>query len=573
MMMTRTKARAPVSSEVGTPAPDKSNLRRVRQVENEIEVETLSKPADAGEPERRTPSVDGPGPMGNSNAKDLSASPEVKALKRAEDQAVSDWLRGLSVTGPIKVNIIREKPSFHEGIKTDGHLDTVNTFISEEEMRDQYGGGDYTLKVQRKDGRGSWVFFSQTQVKVAGHPRIDNLPQSAKKEPPPAPVVVKEDNSTANMAMKFMGEQLERMNRNGDRSNLGDIQLLLAPLQKSMELMQIQLNAKDDRILELSRAPVNPVENKLLSKLIDDDSARVQAVKTALESEIRQVKENATANESRLRDQHARDIEGIERRHTREVDTLTASYTREAAAVKTSIEVQVSVKDSEIRRMERELTELRADLKEVRGTKEQSISDKIKEVKAIAELAGAGESDEEESAIEKVAKVIVSSPAANNLAAKFLGGQQPPAQQQVQQQPRQRFKKGQVVRQKGTGRTFQMTDRGLQEVRQQPAQQQAAAQPANQPAPISPELLKNSVQMLENAYKNNIPPATVAVSARTQIPAEIMQALSDHVGRNPERGVDEFLRQVAQLPGTSPLATQAGRNWAREVGRALVGQA
>jgi len=38
------------------------------------------------------------------------------------------------------------------------------------------------------------------------------------------------------------------------------------------------------------------------------------------------------------------------------------------------------------------------------------------------------------------------------------------------------------------------------------------------------------------------------------------------------RGVDGFLTDVAKLEGTSPLASQAGRNWTRKVGKALLGE-
>jgi len=43
-----------------------------------------------------------------------------------------------------------------------------------------------------------------------------------------------------------------------------------------------------------------------------------------------------------------------------------------------------------------------------------------------------------------------------------------------------------------------------------------------------------------------------------------MATLRDH-------GVDGFMSKVAKLQSASPLASQAGRNWVRKVGKALVG--
>jgi hypothetical protein len=96
----------------------------------------------------------------------------------------------------------------------------------------------------------------------------------------------------------------------------------------------------------------------------------------------------------------------------------------------------------------------------------------------------------------------------------------------------------------------------------------APAQPGQveeQPIPaIAPATVKIAVEFLESAFRNGQDPAEVATSVRSMVPTDVLTAIK-------QLGIDGFLEKVARLDSTSPLANQAGRNWTRKLGKALLG--
>jgi hypothetical protein len=77
--------------------------------------------------------------------------------------------------------------------------------------------------------------------------------------------------------------------------------------------------------------------------------------------------------------------------------------------------------------------------------------------------------------------------------------------------------------------------------------------------------LATAISYLEKAFSGNQEPATVATSVRPFLAEEIMQSIQSV-------GIDVFFAKVAKLPSASPLSSQAGKNWVRKVGKALVGE-
>lgn len=562
METTSTKGKPPKGSDASSTA-------------NGVEVETLSVESD--DKEIKPPPVIVATTQGAGRA---TETPERRALERAEDQTINDYVLGLRGNGPLKISINRIKPKLHMGKKVDGHLDTVEDMITEEEIRENYGGGDYSLIIKRKNKQGSWVYYTSTTCSVAGDPRVDNLP-SAAPTAPAAPVEREQHaDPLVGRAFDFFAKQAEERNSNrgGDgASRMAELEVLLKPMQMQIATLTAQLAAKDQQLADAHKAPANPFQEKLLDNLMKDDSARVAAVRDQLLSELRVVKEHARADEERLKDRHDRMIADIEKRHDRQIADIKASHEREINMMKGSGDISGTVKDGEIRRLTAELADVRGDLKELRARKEQTIGEKVKEVQALAEVVGGDKEDGDESKLGQLASAVLASPLANRIASRFMGPdgqplQQQPQQQQVQQAPPQRqaprLRRGQVIRNRGTGKTFMQTDEGLKEVSRQPQEQ--GQRPVEVQIPQAD--LDNALLLLENAFRNQMDPKTVATTARTAVPQAIMTALADHLRANPERGVDEFLTKVAKLPSTSPLATQAGRNWTREVGQALVGQ-
>ena len=76
---------------------------------------------------------------------------------------------------------------------------------------------------------------------------------------------------------------------------------------------------------------------------------------------------------------------------------------------------------------------------------------------------------------------------------------------------------------------------------------------------IAPSLIN-----VEAAASRDEDPEKFVQGARSMVPADIIRAIREC------GGIDTFLDNVAQLEGSSPLNTQAGRNFIRSVYEKLV---
>ena len=91
------------------------------------------------------------------------------------------------------------------------------------------------------------------------------------------------------------------------------------------------------------------------------------------------------------------------------------------------------------------------------------------------------------------------------------------------------------------------------------AKAHADAMMAQQASEIPRDMVQAAVVYLEGAFRGNQEPSVVAQSLRSQglVPDSVFQFMRD-------QGVDALLEKVARLEASSPLATQAGRNWVRK---------
>jgi len=96
-----------------------------------------------------------------------------------------------------------------------------------------------------------------------------------------------------------------------------------------------------------------------------------------------------------------------------------------------------------------------------------------------------------------------------------------------------------------------------------PQQLQGRA-PSLPPNAIDPSEVARAVTYMESAVQAGTEPAAFAASARNLIPANILKVVETV-------GVDEFLAKVAQLGQDSPLRSQVGRNFSRDVAKHLLG--
>jgi hypothetical protein len=103
----------------------------------------------------------------------------------------------------------------------------------------------------------------------------------------------------------------------------------------------------------LTQPPPQNVEDKakdrLLDKLIDGDSARINT-SSARSSRARSgERTNAREDEKRLVDRHQRDLDNIQRSHERELSNLKTATRSALATIKGSAELQVVSGEGELR--------------------------------------------------------------------------------------------------------------------------------------------------------------------------------------------------------------------------------
>lgn len=512
-------------------------------------------------------------------------SKEMIALKNADQMAVKEWLEAMSGQATIQVIVNRREPKMfrdpktQQMVKCDGMIAKYDKVIDEAELRDAHGGGTYALKVNTRNARGNWEYFTQRTIEIAGDPRIDDVPRNfAPQSSSPQVIQHQPDPVASNLmgrAFDFMAQQATEARRappvqHGlDHSQIATI---IAPLQATIATLTAQLEAAN-RNVDAARKDAkegDPYKDKLLEKMLDTDNARVQSIRMQHESEIRVIKEQAIAVEGRLRDQFQRDMDRMERQHEREIANLRASYDTQKSSLESSQATQKLVLDSEVKRLEREITELKTENAALRAKKEQSLSDKIKEMKDIKELV-AGDSDdddEEKSTLQTIIEAAGNLPVVASLAERFGGGgQQQAAPQQVhaQVQPPQHAPRRRLLQNKTTGAVVIQHPDG----RIEPAGQaipSADGKTQLKIPPLDPATVKTAIEYMEGAFRAGTEAKMFADTARPMIPANVLAAIR-------ELGIDEFLAKVAQLDATSPLATQGGRNWRRNVAKHLLGEA
>ena len=500
-----------------------------------------------------------------------------KEQRVAEDRLTKEWLDSLNAGGLIKVAVERRYPKMWKGKNVGGTVGTYDEFIDEEFIRDHHGGGTYQVTVRKQNPKGTgFVYAGGKSVSIAGDPRVDDVYRDGDGLTGVQAQVQAQAQAT-DRAMTTMEKLLAQAQAQGGRGpDASMMKLILEPMQAQLDAMNRALEAKDRQLAERAR-PVEPPKDefreKFMSTLLDADNSRITSLRTQHESEVRQIKQSSIDTEQRLRDGFERDKASLERAHERELSSLKSAADMRVLAMQESHAMSVKMQDNEIRRLERDLTEARTELATLRLRKDKSIVEQAKEFAAIKEAIGdaTGEDKEEKSGWATAAEVVTSLPAVQGLMAKMAGGGEAP-QQQAQRPPPRPVRNltgpdGNLYVQFSDGsQQLAATAAQRRHHQAQQAKQQAAARANGQAAPLpelAPETVKIAVSYLDNAFRGNQDPEQVATSVRSMIPADVMAVIK-------ERGIEGFL-EAAKLDTTSQLASQAGRNWIRKVGKALVG--
>jgi hypothetical protein len=537
--------------------------------------------------EKKDDEIDGENDLADKDEPDTKVarreySKEMLALKTADHLAVKEWLTQLSSQASILIQVNRREPKVFPDPRTgvmkkcDGMVGKYDRTVDEDEIQRLHGGGTYQLLVKVRNGKGNWEYFNARTIEIAGDPRLDDVPRTI-AAPAPAPTVMTPPtvDPLTLRAFDFMAQQANRPHAPTGSSAAdiaSSIQAAVAPLLATIDALKETIRSRDLELAAVreSAGKGDPFKDQLLSKMLDTDNARITALRAQYDSEIRIIKEQGVASENRLRDQHQRDLERMERSHERELSNLKQSYDTQKTALETSQSTQKLVLDSENKRLEREITDTKAELAALRAKKEQSVGEKVKELKDLKGLFDDEkdeDDDEEKGTIERVIEVAGNLPVVAALAERLGNKGQAPAQQQQQAAPQQQApQRRKLVRDRRTGAVLAPAPDGsgqmvpVQRVVPSPDGNAQVAVP-----PVDPATVKMAIEYMENAFRSGTKPEAFADSARPMIPPSVLGAIR-------ALGIDEFIAKVAQLDGTSPLATQSGRNWRRRVAARLLGE-
>jgi hypothetical protein len=518
------------------------------------------------------------------------ARPDTKAIsdiRASEDQSLKAMLDGLGAVGGFKIKLSRKEPTewpdseTRRMVQVGGHLYDYYESMDESDIQKKHGGGKYELKIFRKNAKGSFEFFTQRTIQIAGDPRTDDVHRSPVpvRDTTPARETTQEAPSVVNKVMDVMERQLEAA-RSGaaPKHDTAPYELMIKALNDQLARQQDEMRQmrQELAVARNVKPEPDPIKDKLLGSLIDGESGRITSLRLQHESETNQLRQSMRDLEDRLRDRADRDLATARAAHEREIAMIRMSHEsaitaiRSAAdstgvATKSAADTSQKLLESDIKRLEKENDRLQDELKELRGRKDKTVIEQLKDMKAIKDAFGIEDDDKDESAVDKIIGVL-SDPAAVQAARDIIRGPQAPVAPPPQA-PRKIARapgKPRTVRNKQTGEIFHVGDNGeLVPV----AQEQPAAPAQPQLPQVSAEEAAQILGYMERAFEGSQEPEVFAQTAKAALAGreEIFTALR-------ELGVDGFLSKVAKLPSSSSLATQAGRNWTRKLGKALVGE-
>jgi hypothetical protein len=551
-----------------------------------------------------------------------------KSMREQDDMDLREIIESFGADKAFELKVIRRKPKQHKGVDIDGHLDTFDEWVTEEELQQMFGGGTYTLKVYRPNAKGSMVYFKSATVKLPGPPKgkgIDSDDDDDDDDHRGGPHYFQspasyDDPGVVSQAIGTLKDVIEHeRNSKGSGMDPALLALLTGPLntqleqtQRALELMQGRMEDKDQRILELvTKQPEKPdtsASDRLMDKMFDSNNSRMEGMRAMHESEIRMMRENHRDDIKRIEDRYERQMHAMQEAHKREIDNLQRSTDMMTNASQIGYEGRLETHKMESERLRADLAEARAEVAALRAKKEKSMLEQAQELALFNEkmsslgFGGLGRDEEDEPHwAEKLLGGIIENPEVISTVAQGISGAQqqyappapPPGAVQPSQQPQQpqQAQPGapqlppqsqeeaphMAVEDIEIGQPFRGADgevyvkvppdgeivtysQALAMARKEEAEarEAAAAAAAEEARKPTKQQVSMAVVFAENAYKNNVAPETFARTARNSVPGDLL----DYIG---EVGVDSFLNEVADLEPSSPLRTQAGRNYMREV--------
>jgi len=251
-----------------------------------------------------------------------------RKFREQADASLFDYLKSLATETPIKVSVIRELPKTWEGRTIEGTLDTFEEPISEEEIRELFGGGKYKLVIYTPSAKGSWQYATARKLKIAGDPKLDGLITSGGNTKPPENSDVVRDAMRMSASMAERAQQRAERIEDMNRENSGP-DATTRMLMDEMSTLRREMASKDERMFQMATArPESSASDMLLGKMVDGESSRMQGLRQQVESEAAENMKRTWANYGKYRDWYdAQQGEGEEfLRHATQVKNIWIPY-------------------------------------------------------------------------------------------------------------------------------------------------------------------------------------------------------------------------------------------------------
>lgn len=528
-------------------------------------------------------------------------------MNRVVDQDLRTWLDQLATGHVIKISLRRMEPKkAPDGTNLVGKLADYDEIITEDDIKEQFGGGKFQIIVEKKNAKGNWQYFRTTNVQIPGAPRLDGMAGSATMPRADAPSTVDRALSMAErMAAEERQERRTAEKRAGERTgfDVEAFQALQQPVLEELRAARVEKAALEARVERmLTQKPDNSFQERILTEMTGGAQAQFTTMRANHDAELRQLRQSHNDDIKRIEDRHEKQLDRIEDGHKRELQSIERAADQRLEGVKQAYEGRIDGFKADIARLERDLSGKETELARLRAIKEKGPLDAIQEAVALKEsmaelgLVKSGDDDDEEEDGKmpgwvKGLNVLLDNPMAAGIAERIAGG--PPNQAAQQAAAHQASQKAQFeawAAQLPVGRPVDIGDGRLfvklpdgrvvpwnqERMRrakaaatakrqgQAPAAGAAPAEPGAVPAPVvSPgpplrvdrEDLGKAVRFIESAIRAGTSPEQFAASAVSLAPKPVMLALK-------KQTVEWFLEH-AEIDDGSPINTQAGRDWLR----------
>jgi hypothetical protein len=505
----------------------------------------------------------------------------------ADEQAqMYDWLSELGSTGAIKAKLKRIKPksTVYKGrvVNCGGTLDEYEEPITEEQIRQEHGGGKFQLVVQHmgknKNGNPQWKYHGARTFEIAGDPDVRRLLLAEDGDTPDTSAGDGPIAQAMNMSMRLAQEAQERADRGGGADHEA-MRMMLEPMQQQIALLSQSLAAKEQQVFELLNKPTdNTSQDRLFGIMESKEQTHgnsLEALRQTHASEMRQIRDFNRDEIRRREERFEKELDHVRSATLREADTLKLAHQQALDSQRHGYEMRMDGMKETTKRLERELNECKTELAALRGRKDMM---PVQQMQGLVEIKNAMESimptaadDAPKAGWERAIDAVMGSPLLEGVAQRIAEG--PPGeggdpmaamhaqQQQGEQMVQIRRKDGQIVT---VPASYVAQAQAARAAREQ-ATGMADAPPQQQEPEISidPADVEKAVMFIEASIRNGTPPEIFAASARNMMPADILAYIKS-------RGVDHFLNNVAKLEDGSPLATVVGRTYVRKVAKFLL---